>query len=65
MGNETSATEAEHTHRWRIAGQGGPTSAGSCACGAEKQFANSWDREASTWAAARGRGTRSASGTRD
>lgn len=65
MGNETDASGADHAHRWRIEAQGGPTSVGSCACGAEKQFSNSWDREASAWALARGRGSRNASGLRE
>lgn len=49
----SSATVAvgDHTHRWRIGAQAGATSAGVCACGAEKEFANSWDRETGgrTW----------------
>lgn len=34
-----------HSHRWRIGAQEGAFSHGVCACGAEKEFANSWDRE--------------------
>ena len=34
-----------HSHRWRIGAQEGAFSNGVCACGAEKEFANGWDRE--------------------
>jgi hypothetical protein len=40
------AALADHTHRWRIGPQDGPTSAGLCACGAEQSFANSYQRAA-------------------
>jgi hypothetical protein len=40
------AALADHTHRWRIGPQDGPTSAGLCACGAEQSFANSYHRSA-------------------
>lgn len=40
-----AGTEETHSHRWRIGAQEGATSRGVCACGAEKEFANSWDRE--------------------
>ncbi len=30
-----------HTHRWRLDEPAGPTSLGVCACGIERQFANS------------------------
>jgi len=49
-----------HVHRWRIEAQGGPVSAGSCACGAVREFANSWDRDSSAWALSRGRAGRGA-----
>ena len=47
--------EPEHTHRWRIEAQGTATSAGTCACGAEKAFNNSWDGGKPTWSGS-GRG---------
>ena len=31
-----------HVHRWCIAEQGGPQSAGSCACGTTRVFQNGW-----------------------
>lgn len=40
-----TGTAGEHTHRWRIEAQGGPESAGSCACGQKRQFANSYTSE--------------------
>jgi hypothetical protein len=46
-------TTEEHVHRWRIEAQGGETSKGLCACGAEKAFRNSWGKESSSWMGAR------------
>ncbi len=37
--------ESDHVHRWRIDGQSGPESAGHCACGEDRQFANSYTSE--------------------
>ncbi len=41
----TQTGEEPHSHRWRIGAQAGAFSQGVCACGAEKEFPNSWDRE--------------------
>lgn len=42
----TGPTDGEsHSHRWRIGAQAGAFSLGVCACGAEKDFPNSWDRD--------------------
>jgi hypothetical protein len=48
----------QHAHHWRIGGQGGPTSAGICDCGAQKQFQNGWDQEHEVWSARLRRNTR-------
>jgi hypothetical protein len=42
---DAAGADPEHSHRWRIEAQGGPESAGRCACGAEKSFANSYTSE--------------------
>lgn len=36
----TGPGEAIHSHRWRIGEQDGPTSTGTCDCGAERAFPN-------------------------
>lgn len=42
-------TPTAHVHRWRIGDQGGATSAGVCACGAQREFQNTWEASAPTW----------------
>ncbi|MEX0782808.1 MAG: hypothetical protein WD557_09165 [Dehalococcoidia bacterium] len=46
----------DHVHRWRIGDQGGATSAGVCACGAEREFQNTWEASAPSWSGAKGGG---------
>ncbi len=54
MNNVADDASETHAHRWRIGAQAGAVSVGICACGAEKEFQNSWDRETSgrTWGGA-------------
>lgn len=49
---------APHAHHWRIGAQGSATSSGTCTCGAEREFKNTWDREPAGWAGSPRRGAR-------
>ncbi len=52
----TAEPVTEHVHRWRIGDQGAATSAGVCACGAERVFQNTWDASAPSWSGSKGGG---------